>query len=146
MPRITLRSIRATLPHSKRPSTSWSKRLLWKVSPWMGVLVSPKLIAATATRRVGGAAIMDDRNGIPKSGQEARSGVAGGDDRHMSTSSGGAAFMDERTKTSALRSDDARRATLILEDHVGGLTGIFRLSARGGLAQRSGIRRPQVVH
>ena len=54
--------------------------------------------------------------------------------------------MDERTKTSALRSDDARRATLILEDHVGGLTGIFRLSARGGLAQRSGIRRPQVVH
>src|SRR5574337_51739 len=43
---------------------------------------------------------------------------------------GTAAVRDDRTKTSVLRDDDARRATLILKDHVGGLTGFQAFRSR----------------
>ena len=64
----------------------------------MGLLVSMSFVPVSLTTRFGGAASMEERTSKP-------------------------AIMDDR-KTDILRSDDARRATLILEDQVGRLIGL----------------------
>jgi len=64
---MDIRPIRKTIPglrfassgcllvdsHAKRLSMSWSERLSWKVSPWMGVLMLSKSLPSGSAKNAG---------------------------------------------------------------------------------------------